>query len=85
MRERYAVYVYEEWLPSALCGAARGCICDMYTQTHLEEEGGKSKIFLLPKLHVSLCGGGGAYISQQQTIAVRATVRLRLQKTRESS
>jgi hypothetical protein len=35
------VYVYEEWLPSALCGAARGCICDMYTQTHLEEEGGQ--------------------------------------------
>lgn len=35
------VYVYEEWLPSALCGAARGYICDMYTQTHLEEEGKK--------------------------------------------
>lgn len=44
------VYVYEEWLPSALCGAARGYICDMYTQTHM---------------------------SQQQTIAVTATVRLR--------
>jgi len=44
------VYVYEEWLPSALCGAARGFICDMYTQTHM---------------------------SQQQTIAVTATVRLR--------